>query len=134
PEHYEVAVNLSNLAGLLRARGHDAEAERFYRQALAMREQLLGPEHPEVALTANNLAVLLKTRGDCDEAAALYRRALAIFERATGPDHPHTVTCRENQPRLLGQAGCDTRVLEKRGADSRKPCRVLAMVGESLAE
>jgi hypothetical protein len=39
-------------------RGNVAEAERFYRRSLEIRQRLLDGDHPEMTLTRRNLAVL----------------------------------------------------------------------------
>ena len=49
PEHPDIALNLNNLAELLRATNRLAEAEPLYRRALAIDEKSFGPEHPNVA-------------------------------------------------------------------------------------
>ena len=36
------------------------EAEKLFREALAMRRKLLGEEHPRVANSLNNLAILYR--------------------------------------------------------------------------
>ncbi len=41
--HYEIAVNLNNLAAVCQAPGRGREAERLYARALAIKEALLGP-------------------------------------------------------------------------------------------
>lgn len=63
------------------------EAERLFKRALAIREQLLGPEHPDVAMSFSNLAALFHHQGRYDEAEPLFKRALAIHDRAPEPDH-----------------------------------------------
>jgi tetratricopeptide (TPR) repeat protein len=100
-DHYEVAVTCNNLAALSHAKDDDAEAERLYWRALAIKEKVLGPEHPDMAMTLNNLAVLYKASGKFVEAEPLYRRALAIFQAALGSSHPKVRTCRENYAQLL---------------------------------
>ncbi len=62
PDHYEIAVNLNNLAAVMEATGKAEEAEHLYRRALELKKRLFGPEHPEVALTAKNLSFLLRNR------------------------------------------------------------------------
>jgi tetratricopeptide (TPR) repeat protein len=79
--HYDVAVNLNNLAALCYAQGRYAEAEPLYRRAL---EEILGPDHPDVAMTLNNLAALCKATGSVNEARSLYGRALDNFIRTLG--------------------------------------------------
>jgi tetratricopeptide (TPR) repeat protein len=88
PRRYEIAVQLHNLADVEHAVGRLALAEDLYRQALSLKEQLLGAEHPEVGLVANNLGTLLMARGREPEAADCYRRALAIAQRVYQPSHP----------------------------------------------
>ena len=90
PEHYEIAVNLNNLAAVRYARGDAREAEQLYRRALAIKEKILGPEHPDTALTANNLGVLLHQLGRVSEARYCFSLALGVFENVYGPEHPKT--------------------------------------------
>jgi len=59
-----------------------AEAEQLYKQALAIRERVLGPEHPEVAETLEAYASLLERTDRRAEANLLADRAHAI--RAKG--------------------------------------------------
>src|SRR5262249_33562808 len=51
PTHYEVAVNLNNLAAVRAARGDAAEARALYRRCLAVKQRLFGDRHPELAVT-----------------------------------------------------------------------------------
>ena len=88
-----LAHSLCNSADACRGWGQYVKAEPFYKEALAIVEQVLGPNHIVVSVILNSLAVLYKGAGKLDEAEALYRRALAIFERAYGPgmrDRDHT--------------------------------------------
>lgn len=55
PRRYEIAVQLHGLAAVEHAAGRLDHAERRYREALALKEDLLGPGHPEVG----NLSRLL---------------------------------------------------------------------------
>ena len=96
PEHYEIAVNLNNLAAVRYARGDAREAEQLYRRALAIKEKLLGVGHPDTALTANNLGVLLHQLGRDDEARYCFSLALGVFDEVYGPDHPKTRMAVEN--------------------------------------
>lgn len=61
--------------------GKVEEAERYYKMAVAVDEQYLGPDHGEVATGLNNLAVLYFTNGRPNEAEPLYQRYLDISER-----------------------------------------------------
>lgn len=100
PRRYEIAVHLHNLATIHQSLGEPARAEHLYREALAIKETLLGDEHPEVGLVANNLGTLLHDQGRDAEAAAHFRRALAIADRAYPPAHPVTTAVRRNLDRL----------------------------------
>lgn len=94
--HYDVALNLNNLAASLQAKGQLQPAEQAYRQALAIKETLLGANHPEVAISLNNLASLLQQTDRPTEAADLFGRAIAILNSTVGPDHPNTRLCQAN--------------------------------------
>ena len=96
PEHYEIAVNLNNLAALRYACGDPKEAEQLYQRALSIKEKLLGAQHPDTALTANNLGVLLHQLGRDDEARYCFSLALGVFEEVYGPEHPKTRMVVEN--------------------------------------
>jgi tetratricopeptide (TPR) repeat protein/predicted Ser/Thr protein kinase len=97
---------LSREAAVARAQGHYDDALAFYRRALAIREELLGPEHPDVAGTYNNLAAVQRNLGAYDDALATHRRALAIQREALGPDHPE-LAATYNTLALLEQARGD---------------------------
>lgn len=89
-----VAQTLNNLAGLLRTTGDPAildEAERYYREALRMREESFGPDHPQVAKMQNNLGKLLQERGALDAAEELFQSALTILrsDSGYGAGHPY---------------------------------------------
>jgi tetratricopeptide (TPR) repeat protein len=96
PRRYEVAVQLHNLAALEQECGQYGRAERWYREALAMKEELLGPDHPEVAIIANSLGTLLYQERRFVEAAHRFRQALAIAEDRYPPAHPATIGIRHN--------------------------------------
>jgi tetratricopeptide (TPR) repeat protein len=105
PNHPDVAIDLNNLAGLLRATNRLAEAEPLFRRALAIDEASFGPNHPDVAFDLNNLAKLLQATNRLSEAEPLIRRAVEIFENSLGPDHPNTLHVRKNLERLLAELG-----------------------------
>ena len=84
PDHYEIAVNLNNLAGVRQAQGHRDEAEALYRRALASRKRCSALDHPDVAMTLNNLALLLASDGRGDEASRL-RAGIADVRVEAGP-------------------------------------------------
>ena len=95
-EHYEIVVNLNNLANVCFARGDYEGSEILFRRALAIKEKILGVDHPDTALTGNNLGVLLRSQGRLEEARSLFTHALIVFESQLGPNHPKTLMAREN--------------------------------------
>src|SRR5438034_10602981 len=62
------------------------------REALALREAVLGPDHADVAESASILGELLQETGDYPAARIFFERALAIRERVLGPNHALTAT------------------------------------------
>jgi hypothetical protein len=52
--------------------------EYLYRQAITIKEKLLGPEHPDMTSKLNILNVLFKEQDHYREIAAMYCRAQAI--------------------------------------------------------
>jgi Tfp pilus assembly protein PilF len=100
PRSYEVAVQLHLLATIEQTNGHLDNAERGYRLALSMKEQLLGCDHPEIAIVCNNLGTLAHERRLLREAAEWYGRALKIAERPDLTAHPLGPAIRQNLRRL----------------------------------
>lgn len=87
-------AHLFNQAGYyLKERALHAEAEAFYRRALAIREQVLGPEHLDTAQSLYNLARLYYEQGKYADGEQLYLRVLAIREQVLGQEHPDTAQC-----------------------------------------
>jgi len=64
------------------------EAERFYRQALAIYQMNFALENPTVARLLNNLAHLLMDTNRLAKAEPLLKRALQIEEDTLGQEHP----------------------------------------------
>ena len=79
----EAARLLDQVGVFLRDHARHSEAEPMLRDALTMREKLLGTSHPLVAHSLSNLATLYWERSEFAEAQALHERALAIREQAS---------------------------------------------------
>ncbi len=86
-EDPETARTICALARMNHSRGNRDNAERLYRQSLAIREKILGREHPDVAESLTGLAGVLSLRR-IDEAERLARRSLSVREKALGENHP----------------------------------------------
>jgi tetratricopeptide (TPR) repeat protein len=112
----ELGRSLNNLAEVYRRQGRPAEAERFFKRALAVKEVGLGRDHTDVAYSLNNLAQLYLGQGREKEAAPLLERSLVIQEKALDPEHPalaRTLTTLAEAYRRLGRSN-DAFLLEVR--------------------
>jgi len=65
-------------------------------EALALREQLLGPDHLEVAASLNTLGEIYRRHGRFDDAERVHRRALTIREKHLGPGDPDVAASLNN--------------------------------------
>lgn len=83
---YKASVMLNNLGYSHDDQGMKPQAEKEYRQALAMREKALRADHPEIGTVCSNLATVLQAQGQSDEAERLLKRALQLAEKALGPE------------------------------------------------
>jgi tetratricopeptide (TPR) repeat protein len=83
----EAAQLLNQIAYYLRERARYAEAEVLYRQALALRQQLLGEEHLDTAQSYYNLARLYFDTARHEDAESLYRQSLSIRRTLLGNEH-----------------------------------------------
>lgn len=101
-----------------------ADAERFYKQVVELRQQgrfaealplasrlaeivklLAGESHPAYATSLNDLGEIHRSLGQYAEAEPFYRKCLAIYESTLGPDHSYTGICLNNLALLyLAQA------------------------------
>jgi tetratricopeptide (TPR) repeat protein len=82
PESRELAVSLSNLAVLQRARGEVEEAESTLLRVLGVTQRLVGPDHPDLATPLNNLADLYVADGRDQQAEELFLRAVRLRDQA----------------------------------------------------
>ena len=102
------AASTQNLAASLRRRlehgavpAADRDAvlgrvRRLFRQALAVRERLLGTDHLDVATSLVGLSAAMRLSGDLDEADRLGLQALAIRQERLGPRHVATAAALHN--------------------------------------
>ncbi|KAL9629480.1 MAG: hypothetical protein Q9164_006864 [Protoblastenia rupestris] len=90
-EHPDTLRTLNNLALVLTDRGNYKEAERIYRQVLALRNETLGQEHPDTLGSMNNLASVLTSQCKNQEAEQLNRQVFILRDKILGPQHPETL-------------------------------------------
>lgn len=91
-----LATTLNNLAAACDSLGKVAEAEGFYKRALEIREQALGPGDPAVAKSLNNLAAFYQYDSQAGAVEPLLKRALEIREKATGLDRSFVAQSQDN--------------------------------------
>ena len=75
---------------------HVAEAERLYRQAIEIYEQVAGPNSSDLGITLDNLASLYAEHGRLTEAEQVRLRVLDIFRATLDPANPHIATTLQN--------------------------------------
>ena len=71
-----MADSLNDLGSVLLDQGKLAETEKLFRQALAMRRNVLTNGHPDIATSLNNLGAVLYTEGNFEEAERMQRERL----------------------------------------------------------
>ena len=85
--HDSVAEILHGLADILRDRGELVEADKVYRQVLAVQRRALGDRHPETILTMHCRSRCLREHGDLETAEQLCRHVLKTRRERWGDDH-----------------------------------------------
>jgi tetratricopeptide (TPR) repeat protein len=77
---------LTNFGGVLLMNGDLERAERLLRQAVALKERVLGKDHPDVAISLGSLSSILEEAGRPREALEVIDRALDIYGKNGDPD------------------------------------------------
>jgi tetratricopeptide (TPR) repeat protein len=95
-----LAESLETLGEAYFFEGDLIKAEPPMREALQLREQVLGMHHALTALTLDNLGVLLYQSGRYDEALTVYEQALPIHREVFGAEHPEMATILNNIGRV----------------------------------
>lgn len=67
--------------------GQLEDAEAYFIEALALKEQVFGKEHTEYGMTLNNLAAIYLDLGNYKQAEPLFLEAIAIQEEIWGKEH-----------------------------------------------
>ncbi len=109
------------------------EAEKYAREAIALRERLLGAENAEVTKVQLVLGRALIGQQKLAEAETLLKRALPVSERTLGPEHNETAKIVASLAYLAGQRGqtAEAGNYLKRAADSARRANVPAQVAHS---
>ncbi|KIN05367.1 hypothetical protein OIDMADRAFT_177562 [Oidiodendron maius Zn] len=96
---------LHNLGWCSFLQGKYSEAEAIYRQALQLRETVLGKDHPDTLASMDNLASSLHSQGKYADAEAMDRQVLQLRETVLGKDHPETLGSMNNLASSLHSQG-----------------------------
>ncbi len=88
--HPDLAEVLNDMGFVYDENGDLDNAEKFYRESLAMYRRLLGDKHPYVATELENVALTAQSKGDFASAEALLRQSLEIHRELQGESHPET--------------------------------------------
>jgi tetratricopeptide (TPR) repeat protein len=86
--HEDYALALNNIGYFYDIQGLFRQAEPYYKRAIAITEQVLGPDDPRLATNLYNLAISYQQQRRYNEAEPLYKRALQLREKALGPNDP----------------------------------------------
>ncbi len=109
----EMASARSNLAVFLQWHGSLIEAERRYREALALYSKAGAERSPGAAVAAHNLVLVLATHGRItSEMAELEQTAATSAESSLGLRHPFTAELYDSLPRLYRMLGRGGRSVE----------------------
>ena len=99
------AEMMSDLGIVFKHAGRFGEAERVYRQALAIAVRHRGPGHPDVAAIYHNLGGLEHARGNYATAEPLARAGIEIRERTVAADDPDLAAGKAALAAILDGAG-----------------------------
>jgi tetratricopeptide (TPR) repeat protein len=86
--HPDLAEVLNDMGFVFDENGDLDNAEKFYRESLAMYRRVLGDKHPYVATELENVALTVQSKGDLASAEALLRESLEIHRDLQGESHP----------------------------------------------
>ena len=98
--HPRMAGWLNNLGVLAKFQGDEGARLEYYRRALALAEEGLGPDHVDVGEYAMNLGNAYGDNHRAREARPLIERGLAIRRRQLGPAHPQVAQALGNLSNL----------------------------------
>lgn len=94
------------------SRGHFADAESSFREALERADETGHTASPELAIDYSNLAHALDALGRVEEAEDYFRRAFAIDLAVRGPIHPGRLLVMGNLGLLLVRSGRPSEAVE----------------------
>ncbi len=96
---------LNRMAIAVSEQGRPEEAARYFKDALALREQSHGSDSPETAAVMMNLGLWHLNENRIDQAEELVGQAETVFRDTLGPRHAETLRARHNLGRIFAAAG-----------------------------
>ncbi|MEO8478910.1 MAG: tetratricopeptide repeat protein, partial [Gemmatimonadota bacterium] len=110
----------------LRAERYD-DAERYYRENIAIYQSLYGPRHWLIGIAESNLASVAMGRRDYPAAEQSYRLALSQFVEGQGPEHLNSAIAHVKLGRSLLRQGR----FREAAAESRRGYDLLTAKGDA---
>jgi tetratricopeptide (TPR) repeat protein len=101
----QLARALSNLAITYYLTDRDDEAQALEREALEIRQRVLGPEHPDTLISMQSLGAQLRHVGRLDEAEPLLVTVVETLRRTLGPDSSNLGAPLTNLAALMSDRG-----------------------------
>ena len=101
----DYALSLNNLGFLYSNIGEFEKAEKFFLEALEIKESILGKQHTDYALSLNNLGSYYSDISNYPEAEKYYLEALEIYRSIIGTNHLDYVIPLNNLASLYSDAG-----------------------------
>ncbi|MCR9166304.1 MAG: tetratricopeptide repeat protein [Nannocystaceae bacterium] len=124
--HSKSADAVNSLGRVHVMRGKAAEAEKAFRETLAIRRELHGSDaHPSLGGVHLNIASTLRRQGRLEEAEESYQAAQKIWVDAFGPTHPDVAAVHNN----LGVLYLDMERYEDSKAQSEQALRIKRALG-----
>lgn len=80
------ARSLGLLGRIYRAQGKDAEAEKPFKEALAIWKEIFGPERADLVVQLDELAQFYQDEGKYAEAEPLFTQGLTVMEKVYGKE------------------------------------------------
>lgn len=103
--HPQLADGLNNEALIYWTEGRLEEAEKLFRDALAMSRVLLEEDHPTITVNLNNLAMVIQDSGDFDSPEPMFREVIDSRKRTLGDRHPGVALALNNLAYLYYDRG-----------------------------
>tara|TARA_R110002096_G_scaffold401386_6_gene598285 strand:+ start:25183 stop:27864 length:2682 start_codon:yes stop_codon:yes gene_type:complete len=104
-KHPDLGRVLNSLGNLSWQRADYTAAERYHREALALKEAALGPGNPSIAHSCNNLADALTEQAKFQEAQRMFQRAHDIWQTTHGAEHAYVALAKRGVAQCQLESG-----------------------------